>query len=304
MTQEPGNRLVQHLGKCALGYGCPAARNLFLNRWEAPLPSSPRCNAGCLGCISLQDRPDLCSTQDRITFVPTPQEICGVAIPHLKKAPKAVVSFGQGCEGEPLLQAAVLEKAIRMIRESTSRGTINLNTNASLPEKVKRLVRAGLDSLRVSLNSCRPEYYAAYFNPRGYTFNDVKRSIKAMKAGGGFASLNYFVLPGFTDEPGEFKALCGLIRETGLDLIQMRNLNIDPEWYLRSLGFMAREKTLGIPNLMTRLRDQFPDIGFGYYNPCLDPAISKNEVRRSGSQSKGTRVMPRRRREGPFSGPC
>ena len=103
MKAERGNRLLQHLGRCALTYGCPAARNLFMNRWEAPLPTSPECNARCIGCISRQDGAGLRATQDRITFVPTPDEICGVAIPHLKKAPRAVVSFGQGCEGEPLL---------------------------------------------------------------------------------------------------------------------------------------------------------------------------------------------------------
>lgn len=32
------NRLMQHLGHCAMGYGCPAARNLMLGRWEAPCP--------------------------------------------------------------------------------------------------------------------------------------------------------------------------------------------------------------------------------------------------------------------------
>ncbi len=102
MQAERENRLLQHLGRCALTYGCPAARNLFMNRWEAPLPTSPECNARCIGCISRQDGTGLCATQDRITFVPAPEEICAVAIPHLQKAPGAVVSFGQGCEGEPL----------------------------------------------------------------------------------------------------------------------------------------------------------------------------------------------------------
>lgn len=48
------NRLIQHLGKCCLTYGCPAARNYFLDRWEAPIPTSPACNADCVGYISLQ----------------------------------------------------------------------------------------------------------------------------------------------------------------------------------------------------------------------------------------------------------
>ena len=134
MKAEQQNRLLQHLGRCALHYGCPAARNLFMNRWEAPLPTSTECNARCLGCISRQDGTGICATQDRITFVPTPDEICGVAIPHLQNAPRAVVSFGQGCEGEPLLQAKTLEASISMMRKATGRGTINLNTNGSLPE--------------------------------------------------------------------------------------------------------------------------------------------------------------------------
>ena len=270
MKRESKNRLIQHLGKCAITYGCPAARNLFMNRWEAPLPTSPACNARCIGCISFQERNDLCATQDRITFVPTPEEICGVAVPHLGKAPRAVVSFGQGCEGEPLLQAATIGEAIRMMRSATSRGTINLNTNGSLPLEVKKLRAAGLDSIRVSMNSCRPQYYNTYFNPHGYTFEDAKQSVVAMKSSGAFASINYFVLPGFTDQVSEYDSLCGFIEETGLDLIQMRNLNIDPEWYMELMRPPV-EKTIGIRQMTKRLKDRFPNLRFGYFNPCLDP---------------------------------
>ncbi len=271
MRRESQNRLVQHLGKCALTYGCPAARNLFMDRWEAPLPTSPVCNARCLGCISLQDRDDLCATQDRIAFVPTPEEICGVGVPHLKKAPRAVVSFGQGCEGEPLLQSPTIGESIRMMREESPRGTINLNTNGSLPREIDGLCRSGLDSIRVSLNSCRRECYEAYFRPRGYNFEDLKESIRIMKANGRFASINYFVLPGFTDREDEFEALCGFIEETGLDLIQMRNLNIDPEWYLTQMAQSRETVTaMGVRALMTRLRERYPRLRFGYFNPCLD----------------------------------
>ncbi len=270
MQREPENRLIQHLGHCALTYGCPAARNLFMNRWEAPLPTSPACNARCLGCISLQDREDLCATQDRIRFVPTPEEICGVAVPHLEKAPKAVVSFGQGCEGEPLLQAETIAESVRAMRQSTTRGTVNLNTNGSLPEGVERLCRAGLESMRVSINSCRPDHYGAYFRPRGYGFQDLKRSILAMKSHGGFVSINYFVLPGFTDEEEEWQALRQFVEDTRIDLIQMRNLNIDPEWYLRELNVPPGRKALGMRQLMNRIQDELPDVDLGYYNPCLD----------------------------------
>jgi pyruvate-formate lyase-activating enzyme len=272
LAEEPGNRLLQHLGRCALGYGCPAARNLFLGRWEAPLPTSPSCNARCLGCISLQEASGICATQERIRFVPTAEEVCGVAGPHLASAPRAVASFGQGCEGEPLLQARLLERSIRDLRRATSRGTINLNTNASLPETVLGLRDAGLDSIRVSLNSCRPEFYHKYYQPEGYSFGEVRRAAREFKRAGGFLSLNYFVLPGFTDEPAELAALSAFLEHTGADLIQLRNLNIDPEWYLATLGHLPQEEPLGIRLLMERLRERFPALRFGYYNPCLDPA--------------------------------
>jgi pyruvate-formate lyase-activating enzyme len=271
MARDRSNRLLQHLGRCALTYGCPAARNLFMERWEAPLPTSPVCNSRCLGCISLQEGEQLCATQDRIRFVPTPQEIAGIAVPHLQRAPEAIVSFGQGCEGEPLLQAATLAESIVRMRQATARGTINLNTNGSLPDAVKKLRQAGLDSMRVSLNSCRSEYYRGYYRPRGYTFEDVKRSLQALKAEGGFASINYLVLPGVTDEAAEFAALCDFIRETRLDLIQMRNLNIDPEWYLSSIGYRPAGTKFGIRVFMERLREVFPELRFGYFNPSLDP---------------------------------
>jgi molybdenum cofactor biosynthesis enzyme MoaA len=270
LKAERENRLLQHLGRCALTYGCPAARNLFMNRWEAPLPTSPECNARCIGCISRQDGTGLSATQDRISFVPTPDEICGVAIPHLAKAPRAVVSFGQGCEGEPLLQVKTLEQSIRMMRKATNRGTINLNTNGSLPDAVEKLCCAGLQSIRVSMNSARPEYYEKYFRPTGFSFEHVRRSISVVKANGGFASINYFVLPGFTDQQSEWTALRKLLSETRLDLIQLRNLNIDPGWYLEMLRPDLSEKKIGIRSLISRIREEFPDVRLGYFNPPVD----------------------------------
>jgi molybdenum cofactor biosynthesis enzyme MoaA len=271
MKANRSNRLIQHLGHCALGYGCPAAKNFFLGRWEAPLPTSPACNARCLGCISMQEGGEVCATQDRIRFVPTAEEIAQVAIAHLQGAPRAVVSFGQGCEGEPLLQTDTIVPSIRMMRRATGRGTINVNTNASLPDSIGRLRDSGLDSIRVSLNSCRNRYYNSYYRPKGYSLETVKTSMRVMKSLGGFVSLNYFVLPGFTDERAELEALSRLISDTGIDLIQLRNLNIDPEWYLQRIDFQPDGEAVGIRRLLTMLGKRFPDLRFGYFNPCLDP---------------------------------
>lgn len=264
------NRLIQHLGTCCLTYRCPAARNYFLGRWEAPLPTSPGCNARCLGCISLQPSQSCPSTQERLRFTPSVKEIVEVSVPHLNDAEGPVVSFGQGCEGEPLLQADLLESAVREIRKRTSRGTINCNTNASLPHAVERLVAAGLDSIRVSLNSARESYYHNYYRPQNYRFSDIKETITVMKKGGGFVSLNYFVLPGFTDCYEETSAFIDLISESRPDFIQLRNLNIDPEWYLKSIGSEAAPAH-GIRRWLQIVKAEFPSLRFGYYNPCLSP---------------------------------
>src|SRR3990170_3065003 len=147
------NRLLRQLARCALEYHCFAAKNLFLKRWECPLPTAPACNADCLGCISQQPSECCPASQERIAFVPTVEEVLGVALPHLETAEDAIVSFGQGCEGEPLMQWRLLEESVQKMREKTSRGTVHLNTNGSFPERVKRLCQAGLDSVRVTLNS-------------------------------------------------------------------------------------------------------------------------------------------------------
>jgi pyruvate-formate lyase-activating enzyme len=269
LKKYPHNRLIQHLGKCCLTYACPAARNYFLGRWEAPLPTSPCCNAGCIGCISQQPSGCCPSTQDRIHFVPSTTELLEIAVPHLTTAAKAVVSFGQGCEGEPLLQAPTLESSIRQMRAQTSKGTINLNTNASLPGAVDRLAAAGLDSIRVSMNSARPEMHHRYYRPKGFSFTEVRQTIEVMKRHGRHVSLNYFILPGFTDDPDEYAALCELIAACPPDLIQLRNLNMDPEHYLKAVGHAPRKPALGMLRWLQLLKEQFPQLQFGYFNPAL-----------------------------------
>ncbi len=272
LKKHPENRLIQHLGKCCLTYGCPAARNFFLGRWEAPLPTSPTCNARCLGCISLQEAGE-CSAQDRITFVPTAKELCEIAIPHLQKAANPIVSFGQGCEGEPLLQAKTIAQSITMMRQATGRGTINLNSNASLPKKLEMLAEAGLDSLRVSINSAQEQCYNAYYRPTNYQFADVMRSIDTMKKYDRFVSLNYFILPGFTDSEPEYNALCQLVENHQPDFIQLRNLNIDPERYMVQMGAEKLPVSDGIRPWLNRLKKRFPKLRFGYFNPQVKNSI-------------------------------
>lgn len=272
LQQHNENRLLQHLANnCALTYHCPAARNYFMGRWECPIPCSPACNANCLGCISFQPQEEsITSTQDRLTFKPTVDEILEIAVPHLQNAPFPIVSFGQGCEGEPLLMWDTIRKSIIEIRKITQRGSININTNGSNPLAVKRLCEAGLNSIRVSTNSVREEIYNPYYRPNNYKFEDILESIKVVNSFGGWTSINYFVFPGMTDAANEYEALRKVIKDTGLKMIQWRNFNIDPDWYLGKINILDTGTGIGIRNLMSKLKEEFPNLKYGYFNPSSE----------------------------------
>ena len=270
LAKFPDNRLLTQLSRCALDYHCFAAKNLFLGRWEAPLPTSPVCNARCLGCLSYQSAENECcpSSQERLTFVPTVQELCEFAVPHLQQAENAIVSFGQGCEGDPILQADMICEAVAEMRRQTSRGTINFNSNCSLPDKIDTLAKAGMDSFRVSINSLREPFYQAYYRPRGYHFDDVLESIRRAKANGLFVMLNYLVFPGITDQQQEIDALVKVIDNGQVDLIQMRNLCIDPVMYYQTMP--SGSDAIGMKNMLEQVKKRVPKIQYGYFNRTKD----------------------------------
>jgi pyruvate-formate lyase-activating enzyme len=266
--QMPANRLRSHLEKCALQFGCPAAKNFFLGRYEAPLPTAKQCNARCLGCLSLQKHSDIPHSQDRIGFTPSPEEIAEVALAHIKRVDQSVVSFGQGCEGDPLLATDVIAPAVRLIRSETDRGTINMNTNASLPQALHQVIDAGLDSIRISMNSVRENCYHAYFRPKSYEFLDVLKSIELAVGSGLFVAVNYLNCPGFTDTPPEIEALRRFLKPYPIHMIQWRNLNFDPLRYYKIMNEVAPNGApIGMKKLLEQIRQEFPQLKFGYFNP-------------------------------------
>jgi molybdenum cofactor biosynthesis enzyme MoaA len=227
---------------------------------------SVACNAQCVGCISEQ-LDDITAPHDRIRFTPTVDEIVSLAAPHLETASNPIVSFGQGCEGEPLLQYRRIEKAIRAIRERTGRGVININTNASNPRWLQRLFDAGLDTLRASTISGHAQTYTAYYRPIGYSFEDVKESLKRARDAGAYSSINLLCFPGMIDREREAEALLAFIEETGLRLIQLRNLNIDPEVLLpRMPALESMGRALGMRTLIELLRKEAPEVEIGNFS--------------------------------------
>lgn len=276
----PHNRLVQHLANnCALTYHCPAARNYFMGRWECPIPSSPACNANCIGCISFQPSDEeIVSTQDRLTFKPSAEEIVEFTVPHLETAPFPIVSFGQGCEGEPLLMWETIRTSIIEMRKHTKKGSININTNGSKPAAVDALCKVGLDSIRVSTNSAQKHIYEAYYRPNNYEFEDIVESLKVVRGHGGWASINYFVFPGATDTEAEYEALRKLIIDTDLTMIQWRNFNIDPDWYLGKINLYDQGDLLGIKQVQELIHEEFPNVKYGYFNPPMERIKGNFEV--------------------------
>ncbi len=261
----PGNPIVQQLAHCALEYGCFTAQNIFYRRFEGGIPVSSTCNAACVGCISEQESECCPSPQARIQYVPTLEQAVEVALPHLEQAEDAIISFGQGCEGEPLLRSDLIADLIAAVRQRTDRGTINANTNAGLVAGVRRVSAAGIDSLRVSLNSAIPGNYQAYYRSKSYTISDVRQSICIAREHGVFVALNLLAFPGVTDREDELEALIELTKDTGVNMVQVRNLNIDPDQYLRLMQHSSGDP-YGLEQLAEILTSEIPGLRVGSFS--------------------------------------
>lgn len=263
----PGNRIVEQVAGCSLNWHCCTAQNLFYRRWECGIPTSPHCNASCFGCISLQPAECCPSPQNRITFSPTPEEIAKVGLYHLRVAPEGIISFGQGCEGEPSLAAENIAAGIKLIRAQTDKGQINMNSNAGYTEGIKKIVDAGLDSLRVSIISALPDSYDAYYRA-SYSLADVKQSIRYALDKGVYVSLNLLYFPGYNDREEELAAWQDFFRELPVQMIQIRNLNIDPDAFLDVMP-EAVGKILGTKKFLRTLQEQFPRMVIGSFSHYL-----------------------------------
>lgn len=264
----PNNPLVKHLANCSLEWHCCTAENLFYRRWECGIPTSPVCNANCFGCISLQPAECCPSPQERIKFRPTPEQIAEIGLYHLQTAPEGIISFGQGCEGEPSLAAVNISQGIRLIRQQTDKGQININTNAGYTEGIRQIVDAGLDTMRVSIISALPESYAAYYRS-SYQLENVKESIRYALDKGIYVSLNMLYFPGFNDRAEELAGWLEFFRELPVQMIQVRNLNIDPDAFLQIMP-EAKDEILGTKTFLTKLHQEFPDMVIGSFSHYVE----------------------------------
>jgi pyruvate-formate lyase-activating enzyme len=258
----PDNRLVAHLATCATDYRCLTAQNLFLRRGEGAIPVSPACNAACLGCISEQWG-DVESPQTRMAFAPTPPEIAELAAWHLSADEANFVSFGQGCEGEPLTRGAALVEATRRIRAAAPGATIHINTNASRPDVLRRLVEAGLNSIRISIFSLDHARFRAYYRPVGYGLDQVAECADVIAAAGGQVTINLLTFPGISDSRPEIEALVAFIVRHRVNQVQLRSLNVDPHWLLARIP--NRTRGIGMRAFTRELAARCPGLHLGNF---------------------------------------
>ena len=248
---DPSNRVMRQLARCAKDYHCRAAANAFLGRYDCALPVAAPRNERPSEVLVLHDDADASPTEPA-AFRPAPEEIADAASRHLDGG-GTVVAFGRACEGEPLLEVRVIEAAIVAMRERTRRGTIHLETNGSLPLALRRLCEAGLDSVALRLASARADTYEAIHRPDGFRFADVRTSIAKAIAAKVAIALRVLALPGLTDRRNELDALVGLAGElpAGSSLV-LCDLAADPQRALRIVP--ASDAALGMPRLLDRLR--------------------------------------------------
>jgi pyruvate-formate lyase-activating enzyme len=258
----PDSRLRRHLERCATDYRCLTAQNLFLRRGEGAIPVSPACNAACLGCISEQWG-DVASPQTRLAFAPTAAEIAELAGWHLSAGPSNFVSFGQGCEGEALTRGAALVEATRRIRSAWPEATIHINTNGSRPDVLRRLIDAGLNSIRISIFSLDDVRFRAYYRPVGYGLGQVAHCAELVAAAGGQVTINLLTFPGISDAQPEIDALVAFVREHGVHQVQLRSLNVDPHWLLARIPHPTRG--IGMRRFVKDLTNRCPGLQLGNF---------------------------------------
>ncbi|HEY6537571.1 MAG TPA: radical SAM protein [Candidatus Dormibacteraeota bacterium] len=272
--QMPKSRVIGQLSVCALEHGCLTAQNTFLRRFEGALPTSAACNADCLGCISLQTDSGAPTPQPRMPRAPTAADLVEVGTYHLEGAAgqgeAGMVSFGQGCEGEPLLRERELVQVVTELRRRFPLATVHINTNGSDPAALGRLLEAGLNSCRISVFSFHQDLFAAYYRPRGYAITEVLECARVARRQGAQLTVNLLAFPGVSDTAGELDLTVRTLGELGVEQVQLRSLNVDPLWLMSRLPPLGAGQGLGC--LTETLRQELPRVRLGNFTRPAAPS--------------------------------
>ena len=122
--------------------------------------------------------------------------------------------------------------------------------------------------MRVSIISALPKSYDAYYKA-SYKFDNVKNSIRYALDHGVYVSLNLLYFPGFNDREEELTAWQSFFRELPVQMIQVRNLNIDPDAFL---AIMPKKKgtVFGTKHFLEILHEEFPQLVIGSFSHYVE----------------------------------
>lgn len=177
-----------------------------------------RCNFRCTYCMP--EHPDWLPKSEVLTF----EEIVRVARICIQRGVEKIRLTG----GEPLVRREV-EQLVAMLRGLPGLRGLSMTTNGVyLPQKAVALRNAGLDSLNISLDTLRPDRFAAL--ARRDAFDDVLKGIDAAQQAGFPVKVNQVVMRGLNDdEIGDF-ITWGRERGVTVRFIEFMPLDGDRRW--------------------------------------------------------------------------
>ena len=140
---------------------------------------------------------------------------------------------------------------------------LSLGAEASRPDVLRRLIDAGLNSIRISIFSLHDVRFRAYYRPVGYGLEQVAQCAELMAAAGGQVTINLLTFPGITDAPAELDALVAFVREHRVHQVQLRSLNVDPHWLLARIPDPTRG--IGMRAFVRELAARCPGLQLGNF---------------------------------------
>jgi molybdenum cofactor biosynthesis enzyme MoaA len=153
-----------------------------------------------------------------------------------------------------------------------SGSTVHVNTNGSRPAALRRLIRAGVNSCRISVFSFRQELFSAYYRPRGYSIEDVLECARVARRGGAQLTINLLTFPGVSDTSEEVELTLRTLQELEVEQLQLRSLNADPVWLMSRLPALG--EGIGLERLVETLRREVPAVRLGNFTRPVEAAAT------------------------------
>jgi hypothetical protein len=250
LREEPSNRLLRQLARCAREYGCAAARNAFLAQGECALPLGAPANDDAAPQVALRRR-DERAPLGPVSFKIPSADAIAVGVAHLRSGGTSV-SFGHACEGEPLGLIRDVVAITAGIRAAGSTGPIVLRTSGSSAVALGRAAEAGVDRVALRIASADGPMYERVHRPVGFRWTDVRATLREAATRRLAITIDLLSLPGLTDRPTEIAALVALLGElpAGTE-VRLADLAADPYALLERL---PAGPTIGVAALIDRLR--------------------------------------------------